>query len=341
MLATTSARIAPFRGLRRLDVSRDLGDVAGLIDEAFANEPDHAGRAIASEFRSLSRFGPLLWLLDRISLGYQDWFTGFVWVEEGRVVGNVSLNREGDAPGRWLVSNVAVAAPYRGRGVGQQLMRASLDFLRSRRAKVAFLMVRRENEGAIRLYRDLGFVEVGGKVTLRRETPPDRLNEPPLEAGWKLRDVRFNDARALYDLARAATPEPLLHVQPAHYDAWAAETEEGPGEWLLAKLGHKTSYRWVLEERGTILAHLRLEISRKKYHRVRLTVHPSARGRVELALLSRALNLLQRAPVLPVLADVGGDEAVAMSLLRAWGFAESRWLVVMSRRMDMELGTEE
>jgi ribosomal protein S18 acetylase RimI-like enzyme len=340
MLAATTLRRQPFRGLRRLDISRDLRDIAGLITEAFGEEPDQAGQAVASEFRALSWWGPLLWGLDRLSLG-GDAFTGFVWVEDECVVGNVTLSRENFAPGRWLVSNVVVAEPYRRQGISRQLMQATLDFLRAKRARQAFLMVRRENLAAIRLYEELGFGEVGGKATLRLEVPPRPVAESPLESGWVLRDATFRDARGLSELARAATPEAMQQIQPVQPDAWAAEAEGIPGGWILALLRQKRSHRWVLEDQTRILAYLRLDVSRRKYHHLRFVAHPSVRGRVEQAVIGRALNLLHEAAARPILADVGTEESAAVDVLRARGFSESRWLVVLARRMDTELDREE
>jgi ribosomal protein S18 acetylase RimI-like enzyme len=341
MLAATTLRRTPFRGLRRLDISRDLRDIAGLIDEAFGSEPDQAGQAVATEFRALSWWGPLLWGLDRLSFGGNDLFTGFVWVEEGRVVGNVTLNRENFAPGRWLVSNVVVAETYRRRGISRQLMEAALDFLRTKRARQAFLMVRRENQAALRLYEVLRFKEVGGKATLRMEVPPQSVAEVPLEPGWTLRNATYRDAKGLTELARAATPESMQQIQPVQPEAWASEAEGDPGGWLMALLGQKRSRRWVVEEQGRILAYLRLNIARRKYHHLRFVAHPWVRGRVEQAIIGRALNSLHGAATLPVLADVGTEECAAIDVLRARGFAESRWLIVLARRMDVELNPEE
>jgi len=340
MLAATTFRRTPFRGLRRLDISRDLRDIAGLIDEAFGAEPDQAGQAVASEFRALSWWGPLLRGLDILSLG-GDAFTGFVWVEEGRVVGNVTLSRENFAPGRWMISNVVVAEPYRRRGISRQLIQASLDFLRKKRARQAFLMVRRENLAAMRLYEALGFNEVGGRATLRRESPPRPVAEAALESGWTLRDATFRDGRGLSELARAATPQAMQQIQPVQPEAWASEADGDPGGWILALLGKKRSRRWVLEEQGRILAYIRLDVSRRKYHRLRFVAHPAVRGRVEQAMIGRALGLLHGAAALPVLADVGTEECAAIDVLQARGFAASRWLIVLARRMDVELNAEE
>lgn len=341
MVARAASRRKAFRGLRRLDMSRDLKDIAELIGDAFGDEPDQAGQNIASELRSLSRWSALLWLLERLDPTFQGSFTGFVWVEDGRVVGNVTLSRESAAPGRWLVSNVVVARGYRQRGIARQLMEASLDFLKTQRARTAFLMVRRANAAAVHLYRSLGFSEVGGRVTLTgtaaAAAPPE---QHPLDSRWTLRDARLRDSRELYALVRVATPEPLLRARLTQGEALLVGAEPKPGDWLRTLLGRPSSCRWVLEGQGRIVAYLRLDVNRKKHHRIRLAVHPAVRGQVELPLLVRALQRLGGSARTPVLVDVGSHESGVLEALRRLGFEESRWLVVMVRRMDAETVVE-
>lgn len=332
MLVAQASHKVPFRGVRRLSLTRDLRDVAGLIEQAFGQEPDRAGQSVASEFRALAWWGPLLWVLDRMSMGGEG-FTGFVWEEDGRVVGNVTLSREWVSPRCWLISNVVVEPAYRRRGIARQLMEAAMDFVASRRGTWAFLMVRRENQAAIRLYETLGFSEIGGRVTLRREFPPRPTAEVPLGPGRAVREVSFRDGRALVDLARAATPEAIQRIQPVQPDAWLSEAEGAPAGWLLSLLGNR-SRRCVLDEGGRLLAYARLDVGKRKYHRLRFLALPQARGEVEGPLLSRLLNMLVGAPAWPVLADLGAEEMPAIEFLRARGFTESRWLLVMARRVE-------
>ena len=49
--------------------------------------------------------------------GSTRYLTGFVWVEDGQVVGNVTLTQTPYVSNSWIISNVAIAQPYRGRGI--------------------------------------------------------------------------------------------------------------------------------------------------------------------------------------------------------------------------------
>lgn len=59
------------------------------------------------------------------------------------------------------VLNVATAIPHRRRGVARALMAATLATARSRGCSLATLEVRKSNEGALALYKELGFRPVG------------------------------------------------------------------------------------------------------------------------------------------------------------------------------------
>jgi [ribosomal protein S18]-alanine N-acetyltransferase len=59
------------------------------------------------------------------------------------------------------IASLAVGARHRQMGVATALLQAMFPKLRRSGAQAVFLMVRRQNEGAIRLYRKLGFVRTG------------------------------------------------------------------------------------------------------------------------------------------------------------------------------------
>ena len=80
------------------------------------------------------------------------------------------LHRDGDIIGYFLISlaageahvlNVCVAPAHQGQGHGRRLVRTILQLARSRGAERVFLEVRPSNTGAIALYFDEGFNEIG------------------------------------------------------------------------------------------------------------------------------------------------------------------------------------
>ena len=149
-------------GLRPVNLRTDLVPLADLIELAFADTMDSSGRAAVREMRSLSHLGPGLSVLLGMNDLAQGVGLGFVWIENGRLVGNTSIY-PANLPGgsTWIIANVAVHPDYRGRGIARQLVQASLDMIRRRsrsRQVSAVLQVEADNAVAFHLYQRLGFV---------------------------------------------------------------------------------------------------------------------------------------------------------------------------------------
>ncbi len=150
-------------GLRPVNLRTDLVPLADLIEIAFADTMDSNGRAAVREMRTLSRLGPGLSVLLGMNDLAQGVGLGYVWIEDGRLVGNTSVYPANIPTGpAWIIANVAVHPDYRGRGIAGQLVQASLDMIRRRsrsRSAIAVLQVEADNEIAHHLYQRLGFVD--------------------------------------------------------------------------------------------------------------------------------------------------------------------------------------
>lgn len=73
-----------------------------------------------------------------------------------RVVGTVALKHEGD--GVYELTKMAVAPDMRGRGIGRQLLQASVDTYRALRGRELFLESSSQLQAALKLYESAGFV---------------------------------------------------------------------------------------------------------------------------------------------------------------------------------------
>jgi len=168
--------------LRPFDVRRDLGAVADLVGLCFADTLDPDGRDYLERMRSASR-NPSFWGWATAAV---DWagapLTGYVWQQDDRIVGNVSLIPY-ILQGRryFLIANVATHPDYRRQGIARRLTERAVEHARKHAAPAAWLHVREENEGAVQLYRSLGFVEQAARTTwlsqpdfTAGETPPGR-----------------------------------------------------------------------------------------------------------------------------------------------------------------------
>lgn len=184
--------------LRPLNVLRDLSAVADLIELCFSPTMDNDGQRYLSDMRRASRDDSFLRWASRMSETASMPLMGYVWEQDGRIVGNASLIPFRDRGKRiFLIANVATHPDYRRRGIGRALTERVMKQARDKNASAIWLHVRDDNPGAIQLYQDLGFQELARRTTWQA-TPEHRLSYPdtgirivprhprfwPLQQGW-------------------------------------------------------------------------------------------------------------------------------------------------------------
>jgi ribosomal-protein-alanine N-acetyltransferase len=91
---------------------------------------------------------------------YREWPDGFLVAEkEDKVIGFVVVVLTPEGEGR--IFALAVDSKYRGKGVGRALLKAAFSVLRQIKIGYVRLEVRVSNQVAERLYRSMGFMEIG------------------------------------------------------------------------------------------------------------------------------------------------------------------------------------
>jgi len=87
----------------------------------------------------------------------------FVAESEGRLVGYITTRVDRES-GKGRIPNLAVAAEFRGRGLGRRLIEHALDYFRSEGLAYAVIETMAQNEIGQHLYTTLGFAEVARQV---------------------------------------------------------------------------------------------------------------------------------------------------------------------------------
>ena len=312
-------------GVRPVQLRRDLAEIADLIEFCFAPTLDASGRSAINEMRLLSRSGPIVWALGRLSTAVPGVMNGFVWVEHGRLVGNVSVTPAGYGNG-WIIANVAVHPDYRRRGIARQLMHAALDLV-ARRGAFAILQVDADNDGARALYAGLGFAEQRTFTRWRRATH-FRLRDdqsPPLP----LRPVTRAETGALLTLAERVRPDERGGI------GWLRPTDRSqlrPARWPAFRRlvsGRSVATWGVTAQDGTLEAALRFETrlgcSATLFD---LLVRPERGGDLEAPLVAA---VIQRAGgwSQPLVTEHPADDIPASDVLRDFHFRPERTLTHM------------
>ena len=324
MVAQTASQSASsFRGARLFEPARDFGAVAHLLEESF--RPDH--NFPFSNIPFLREFGIFLWTLG-YAPGFPDMTTGFVWIENGQIVGNTTLTPDEGRLDRYMITNVAVKPSFRRQGIARALMQESIHHLRELNVKTALLNVRPNNPGAVKLYRDLGFVEI---ETRGEWTHPTSHRAPPrVWHAIALRPLREADHRAVVDLVHAATPVTVQRYRPARNEfdiPWDDRLAETVGDFLMGQ----TTHRWALDLDGRLAALLLVRAQRlASPHYVSAATHPDFRGRVEDDLAAFALRELARYPAREIRAFATSTHPEWLAALEQNGFQMQNALTLMA-----------
>lgn len=194
-------------GLRPVNLSTDLAPLADLIELSFRNTMDENGRAAIREMRYMSKMGAGLSVLGRLNELAVGISLGFVWIEDERLVGNVSIypaNWQADLGQAWIIANVAVHPDYQRRGIAKRLMDAGLDAIHKKGGKHAILQVDYDNRGAIKLYEGLGFVRERAFTTWWRTSMTAR--PPQFDSNIHITRPRRSDYDSEYQLALQQRP---------------------------------------------------------------------------------------------------------------------------------------
>jgi ribosomal protein S18 acetylase RimI-like enzyme len=177
--------------IRPLNVLRDLPAVADLIELCFSSTMDNDGQRYLSDMRRASNDDSFLSWASHMTESASLPLLGFVWEQDGRIVGNSSLIPFRDHGKRiYLIANVATHPDYRRRGIGRALTERSVKQARDKNATAIWLHVREDNPGAIQLYEGLGFQEVARRTTWYA-TPDRSLPTPQTDIQVVARQPRF------------------------------------------------------------------------------------------------------------------------------------------------------
>ncbi len=318
--------------LRPMDPVRDLGAIADLATEAFAAELDERGQAALRELRWMARLSPLVWWWYRTDPEFRDAFNGFVWEEATakgwQVVGSANLNRAPGDKHYYIICNVVVRPAHRGKGIGRALTEAAIAEAWEREAKGIIIQVHEDNAPALHLYTSLGFRETAAEVEMQLDalSTVAVLDGP----GYHIRPWNRADGPACLDLARRATPQVWQWLHPLRPEQYVigrmAYLWQRLTEWLRGRSVH----RLVAFREEQLVAWMTVTVSRRRgVHNLEILVHPEHTGRVEAALVSRALHALRVAPRRAVRTWVNRNNEALLSLLRDYGFRHRRTLLTL------------
>lgn len=236
--------------IRPLNVLRDLSAVADLIELCFSSTMDNDGQRYLSDMRRASHDDSFLNWASRVTESASLPLMGYVWEQDGRIVGNSSLIPFRDHGKRiYLIANVATHPDYRRRGIGRALTERSMKQARDKNASAVWLHVREDNPGAIELYKGLGFQELARR-TAWYATPDRYLPLPNVDIRIAPRQPRFWPQQQ--DWLRRLYPEALDWYHQWNFNA----LRPGLWTWIYMLFVDFNIKQWAATRNDKLLATL-------------------------------------------------------------------------------------
>jgi len=310
------------RGLRPIEPRRDMAALAGLIEQAFSERLDAAGRRMILGMKMFARAGSLGWFLGRWFLPPAAYPQGYVWVEDGEVVGNASLLPVSGFQQRWVMANVVVKPEYQRQGIARKLVMASIDYACCSGGKRIMLQVDRDNQGARTLYESLEFTTLSTRTTWLRKGNGEWPHD---DTQGQVRPRTNSEWRGHWALAKRLHPEGLLWPFPP-----VASIFRPSGLENLFGLGKPKHWVWPDAGRLAGAVSIRPELERRLL-RLMMVVEPELREKIEIGLLCEAM---QESAALAdnFILDYPSD--VAREKIEALGFKAIRELTWMGMKLE-------
>lgn len=326
----SDAQFSPFVDsphIRTLDVTRDLNPVADLIEMCFPIHKDRDGQTYLKQMRRAARdMYYLRWLSSMADLS-GDRIAGFVWEEEGEILGNISMVPfKDDGQVIHMIANVAVRPDQRRRGIAKALTVRVIDLLRRKHEPRVWLQVRDVDEGAQALYRSVGF-EDRLKRTTWRVRPVDIRNPKDSElAGVVVRKRKDTDWESQNAWLNAAYPPSMRWNLPVKFNQF----EAGPFQEIKNFIDGISLKHWSIEQGGSLRGVLTWQKTTTYANNLWLALAPEADSAMVTSSLPEILqNFTRRHPLsLDLAYDSHATELTAM------GFKIFRTLIWMSRELN-------
>jgi ribosomal protein S18 acetylase RimI-like enzyme len=247
---TVPARLDAHSNLRPLNVLRDLPAVADLIETCFSSTMDSDGRQYVQDMRRAGNDNSFINWANRAIESTSLPLSGYVWEENGRIVGNTSVIPFKHNKQRvYLIANVAVYPEYRRKGIARALTQRAIEHAREKQIDNIWLHVRDDNPGAYELYRQLGFVERARRTSWQAHTD---THTHPLP-----RDIVISDRHPDHWTTQLNWLSQLYPEHLAWHRNWSfSSLRPGLWNWLYLLFVDLNIRQWAAVKKGKLEAAL-------------------------------------------------------------------------------------
>jgi GNAT superfamily N-acetyltransferase len=325
-LASSASNLRPF------NARRDLRTAVDLVGLCFAGTLDPDGQNYLRQLGEMTSGGSFLAWAWHFGEPASLPLTGYVWEEDGRLVGYLSLIPFQSRNRRcYLIANVAVHPDYRGRGIGRALTVKALEYAHDHHAQAAWLQVRENNAPAVHVYRSLGFIECARRTTWTCEGQGVKGEARRVDESVPLNDIpTIGPRRSDHWLQQRAWLDRLYPADLAwHLPLDRKALEPGLTGSLYRFFALVYPRHWVAQRGGELLGVLTHQHSEGYADTLWLAVPPMCDDFVVQSLLQHARQAISYRRPLNLNFPVG----LAAQAIQSAGFHAQQTLVWMEYRL--------
>jgi ribosomal protein S18 acetylase RimI-like enzyme len=319
------------RVIRPMNPFRDWGAVAHLMRVVFQSDVSAASLPVFPDWAWLNWLRPLVALFGSLGLEPPEQMLGYVWEDEGRIIGNVTLGLSDAQHGTWLLSNVGVHPDYRRQGIARALVETAANETRRHGGRYLTLQVDSDNSAARRLYETMGF------DTLERISEFVGLSVPAWPSfahGWRLQPPQREQWAVVRSMTTAHLPRPLWACKHSLSGYFRVSANLGLLDEFVDLLRGLRPAEWCLLRDGAVIGGMVAQAQVSwGMNRVVIHVLPEARAEVEELLVGQAMAHLQRYAPRRTQFIASADHAALFEILRRHDFREGRTLDLMALKL--------
>ncbi|MCP5097026.1 MAG: GNAT family N-acetyltransferase [Chloroflexi bacterium] len=323
MVVSASTNAQSKQGLRPININKDIPQVIDLLKICFGNSMGYDGQQIYMGSPGATQSPALLW---RLSPAATKLALGYVWEENGRIVGNVTALTT-KIPGRYLVVNVATHPDYRRHGIAFKMMAAIKGLVQQRNGNQILLQVVKENEAAVNLYNRLQYTSLGSITTWFAAAGQLRRIEPTFDGSQDpyIRELRRSEWRQAYELDVLALHPNLNWPEPLPQDAY----QKGWLRRITNFVNGRQAETWVVTHQNKLIGLGTILTEWGRIHATTIRIHPEWHGQLERPLLSKLTRRIQYMPRRNIRIDYPDHNNTMNNLLREANFQPKRTLTHM------------
>lgn len=322
--------IRPFR------LPGDFNVLLEVIPPAF-QYPDHPEWGIQQDdmenmrdtMKMAKRLWPVLRLMSIVAPDLREILAGYVWEENGAVVGLANVSRQSRAP-RGYIANVAVLPEQRRKGIARKLVEACIAHARRRGDQSVTLDVIADNLPALQLYEKLGFETFANRNDLEFAGGLVPDVPPTVPDGYTLRPLSALDWRARYELDQVVIPASAQRYQPVDLNAYRPAPIIRPLLPLLNSASGKIA-QFAIYRGETLVARGRYSARTKPggINQLGLTLHPAHASLAPWLISYGLTQIVEQSPGRRINLSLPSWQVPLIEAAQAAGFTLSVRMVTM------------